>query len=252
MTYTPSRQKKTGHTDQLPQDCKFCYRPSTQKQYESIIMSKSFIQQCTRFNKINHPHYFVEAVRKKDYIGICRHFLWQINRQNNQPLTRKSIVSTIAGLTEYGDIDSRSLTNALVILAKSGEIERYKNVTNRIGFNPEVTNQVRWSRFNSVYNGNQIRVYTEDEANAITKLLKLSNSIPFMPKDFEDLEHTTEIEENNMLKYELGTATKKIEELSQVQNDMKKMLTEVLTELRKHDPEKVEQIKERHLKLVKD
>jgi len=163
-------------------------------------MTKSYIQPSTRFNKINHPHYFVEAVRKKDYIGICRHFLWQMNRSNNQPLTQKSIVSTIAGLTEYGDIDSRTLTNALVIMAKHGEIERFKGITNRVGWNPDVTNQVKWTRFNSSYNGNSLQIYTEEEANSIMKLLKLSNSAPFSPRDFEDLQHTIEIEENEMLK----------------------------------------------------
>lgn len=184
-------------------------------------MIKSHIQLSTRFSKINHPYYFVESVARKDYAGICRHFLWQTNRQNNQPLTQKSIVSTIAELTEYGGIDSRSLTNSLVIMAKHGEIERYKGITNRIGWNPDVTNQVKWTRFNSTYSGNSIRTYNEDEANAITKLLKLSNSAPFMPRDIEDLNHTIEIEENDMLKEEIRDLKDEVSSLRETVNALR-------------------------------
>lgn len=214
-------------------------------------MTHSHIQQCTRFSKINHAYYFVEAVRTKDYKNLCRHFLWQTNRQNNQPLTRKSIVSSIATLTEYGGIDIASVANTLSAMKKSGEIERFKGVHNRVGWNPEVTNQIKWTHFNSKYAGNPL-VYSQAEALCVSQLLNLSNANSYIPRDFEDLLNSSAIEENNMLKYELGTATRKIEELSQLQNDMKKMMSEIMAELRKHDPQKVEQIKERHLQLVKD
>jgi hypothetical protein len=159
-------------------------------------------------------------------MGICRHFLWQINKQSNQPLTRKSIVSTITELTEYGDIDSRRIANVLSLMAKNGEIERFKGISNRVGWNPELTNQVKWSRFNSSYDGKPIRIYTEDEANAITKLLKLSNSMPFMPKDFKDLQHTTEIEENEMLRAEVIELKNEISSIKSDLEALKKLCYE--------------------------
>jgi hypothetical protein len=64
-------------------------------------MTASYTQQVTRFSKINHAYFFIEAARRKDYLQVCRHFLWQLNRGNNQPLTQTSIVSTIAELTKH-------------------------------------------------------------------------------------------------------------------------------------------------------
>lgn len=189
-------------------------------------MTESFFQQSTRFNKINHPHYFVEAVRKKDYLWICRHFLWQLNRYNNQPLTQKSIVATISGLTEYGGIDSRRIANTLSLMAKCGDIERYKGIANRVGWNPIVTNQVKYSRFYSEYKGNSIQTYSEDEADAILKLLKLSNSTPFMPRDLKDFEHTIKVEENEMLREEIKDLRNKLDLIEENFETFKKFCQE--------------------------
>jgi hypothetical protein len=210
-------------------------------------MTHSHIQQCTRFSKINHAYYFIDAVRTKDYTNLCRHFLWQLNRQNNQPLTQKSLVSTIATLTEYGGIDIRSVTKALVFMKNSGEIERYKGVHNRVGWNPDAANQIKWTHFNSKYAGNPL-FYSQDESLCVSRLLDLSNANSYLARDFQDLLHSSAIEENNMLKYELGTATREIHELKLAQAKTLELLQKLAA--RYDDPEVKEVV--RHLKLVTD
>jgi hypothetical protein len=210
-------------------------------------MTHLHIQQCTRFSKINHAYYFVEAVRSKDYKNLCRHFLWQLNRQNNQPFTQKSIVSSIARLTEYGGIDIATIANALTGLKNSGEIERFKGVHNRVGWNPDVTNQIKWTHFNSKYAGYPL-VYSQDESLCMSRLLNLSNANSYIPRDFQDLSNSSVIEENNMLKYELGTATREIHELKIAQAKTLELLQKLAA--RYDDSEAKEVV--RHLKLVPD
>ena len=189
-------------------------------------MTDKQIQLCNRFNKMNHPYFFLDAARRKDYLNTCRHFLWQLNRQSNQPLTQKSMVSTIAGLTEPCGLDKRGIENAMSLMVKAGEIERYKGVTNRVGWNPIVTNQIRWSHFNSSYSGNSIRVYSEQEMKVEMELLKLSRSIPFMPKDFQDFTHTIEAEENEMLREEIKDLRNKLDLIEENLETFKKFCQE--------------------------
>jgi len=181
----------------------------------------------------------MDAVRRKDYLNICRHFLWQLNRQNNQPLTQNSIVSTIASLTEYGGIDSRILANVLTDMKKSGEIERFKGIHNRLGWNPDITNQVQWSFFNSSYNGSPIRIYSKDEDICLKELLKLSNANSYIPHDLKDFEHTEQMirdeemsalnakidEQNGQLQKQSGHMVELRTQLHTVRDELKEMKT---------------------------
>lgn len=193
----------------------------------------------------------MDAVRRKDYLSLCRHFLWQINRQNNQPLTQKSLVSTIADLTKNCGIDKRRIENVLSEMGKRGEIERYKGINNRVGWNPKITNQVRWSVFESSYGGKPLKEdYTDHEKEVIRGLEKLSNVGTFLPRDMEDYQHTKNLKEDDQ-EMMLNLALQKIENLEQDNLEIKAMLREVLADLKKYDPKKVNDV-ERHLKLVKN
>jgi hypothetical protein len=193
----------------------------------------------------------MDAVRRKDYLALCRHFLWLINRQNNQPLTQKSLVSTIADLTKNCGIDKRRIENVLTEMSKRGEIERYKGISNRVAWNPKITNQVRWSAFESKYGGKPLQEdYSDHEKELIRSLEKLSNVGTFLPRDMEDYQHTKNLKEDDQ-EMMLNLALQKIENLEQQTLEMKSLITEVLMELKKYDPIKVDTM-ERHLKLVKN
>lgn len=210
-------QKKLATRASFPNSTFFDTELVPKTLLKAFNMTKTHIQQCTRFSKINHSYFFLDAVRRKDYLNICRHFLWQLNRQNNQPLTQKSIVSTIASLTEYGGIDSRILANVLTDMKKSGEIERFKGIHNRLGWNPDITNQVQWSFFNSSYNGSPIRIYSKDEDICLKDLLKLSNANSYIPRDLKDFEHTEQLirdEEMSALIAKVDEQSSKIEKQS--------------------------------------
>lgn len=180
-------------------------------------MTRSHVQLSRRFNKINHPHFFIDAMRRKDYRAICRHFLWQTNQPNNQPYTQKSILTTIASLTEASGIDKRRIANVLCDMANDGEIERYKGIHNRVGWNPDVTNRMKWTHFLSDYKGKSISPYTNEEEKIISALQKLSNESS-LPVDYEDLKHTQLIEEHLMLKDQVKSLEQR---LSTVEDTLK-------------------------------
>ena len=203
-------------------------------------MTDSYTQQCTRFSKINHAYFFLDAVRRKDYLNICRHFLWQLNRQNNQPLTQKSIVSTIAALTEYGGVDSRIIANVLTDMKKSGEIERFKGIHNRIGWNPDITNQVRWSRFKSSYAGKKTIPLSEAEESCYAKILELSKANSYIPHDLQDFEHTMRDDDMKQL-------IKKVEKLEEQNSEMMQLLRSIAKGM---NPDEAKEKAECHLKLI--
>lgn len=217
-------------------------------------MPTLYKQQCKRFSKINHIYFFLDAVRRKDYLYILREFLWLMNNQNSQPVTQKAIVSTIAELTKYAGIDSRTLSKTLVQLKNNGEIERYEGIHNRVGWNPDVTNQVRWTNFRSNYSGLPLRRYTDDEKICVSKLEELANINSYSYRSLDDFEHTRELEqeENDMtvaLK-KIGDLESTIGNLETTVNEMKHMLSDMIRLLKKHEPEEAEKV-ERHLQLVR-
>lgn len=217
-------------------------------------MTKLYVQRAKRFSKINHTYYFIDAVRRKDYLNICRHFLWLMNRQNNQPTTQKSIVSTITELTKFAGLDSRTLTNALVEMKKYGELERFKGIHNRVGWNPNATNQIRWSNFRSSYSGLPLREYTNDEEICASELEKLAKTNSYSYQSLDDYEHTREMEQEDadmtVALQKISNLESTIESLETTVNEMKHMLSDMVRLLKKHEPEEAEKV-ERHLTLVK-
>ena len=221
-------------------------------------------QRCKRFNKINHAYFFLDAVRRKDHLNICRHFLWIMNRQNNQPLTTKSIVSTIAELTKYADLDSRTLTNTLVQMKNSGEIERFKGIHNRVGWNPDATNQVKWTNFNSTYSGLPLRTLSKDEIDCETKLLKLADVNSFSYRSLDDYEHTKQLEQQKREDLDMSVALTKIENLEKTVKEMREeQARRDAEQTRRHEelisilsgnnqkPEEIVEKVKRHLEIVK-
>lgn len=98
------------------------------------------------------------------------------------------------------------------ILAKAGELERYKGIHNRVGWNPDVTNRMKWTRFNSQYAGKSIFTYNDLEKDIKLAMETLSN-VSEMPRDLEDFEHTIEIEDKDVLKEEIKSLKEQVAEL---------------------------------------
>jgi hypothetical protein len=205
-------------------------------------MTASYTQQVTRFSKINHAYFFIEAARRKDYLQVCRHFLWQLNRGNNQPLTQTSIVSTIAELTKHFGLNIETIKKSLSQMKKAGEIEGFKGISNRVGWNPVVTNQMRWTNFKSSYSGNEIVPYSKAEQDVVDKLLEMSKPISYMPRDKEDFEHTQEVEQMTMLRQEIAMLRQDSAKIREESSEIKALLQEVLKVVKKYEPAEAEKI----------
>lgn len=158
-------------------------------------------QSIPYFNHINHIYYLMEAIRLKDHIYICRHFLWLINNPRNQPITTKAIRSIIYELTKDFGIDNQSIGNALHYMTQNGEIERFKNQHNKAGWNDDVTNRSPYTHYIPIYAGKPLRPYTEAE-QILVKILIKKYVRTQVPRSEEDLKNTIALIENESLKQE--------------------------------------------------
>jgi hypothetical protein len=134
-------------------------------------------------------------------------------------------------------------------MKKAGEIEGFKGISNRVGWNPVVTNQMRWTNFKSSYSGNEIVPYSKAEQGVVHKLLEMSKPISYMPRDKEDFEHTQEVEQMTMLRQEIvgqrqeiAGQRQEIAGLRQESSEIKALLQEVLKVVKKYEPAEAEKI----------
>lgn len=127
-------------------------------------------------------------------------------------------------------------------MKKAGEIEGFKGISNRIGWNPVVTNQMRWTNFKSSYSGNEIVPYSKAEQDVVDKLLEMSKPISYMPRDKEDFEHTQEVEQMTMLRQEIAMLRQDSAKIREESSEIKALLQEVLKVVKKYEPAEAEKI----------
>jgi hypothetical protein len=146
-------------------------------------------------------------------------------------------------------------------MGKNGEIERIAKAHNKIRWNDELTNRVRWTNYTSEYEGLPMRPYEPAEQELVDKLkARYKNNL--MPRNFEDMQHTMQLQKDqdmDALKEKINTANEMLNEQSEklnAQNEMLKAQSDTLAELKaimlamlNKEPLAEEKAK-RHLSLV--
>lgn len=205
-------------------------------------MYLSYTQPITRFTKIQHVVFCAMAYTEKDVQNFIRHFIFAVMNRKNIVCFQTAIGSVIHQLTGW-EISFINKTIKGMVTRKELIRRGYK----QIQYNPQFANRVIVMTSSQLGYDGEPALFSEKELQLIDGIHRL---VKELPKDRLQEKDETDEENDMQLKEQIHQLKQDSEKLREESVEIKLLLQEVLSIVKKYEPEEAVKI-ERHLRLVK-